>query len=163
MNYYESVVIDYLRADRALFVNTECCIQLNESDNPDNSGPHWYCDAIVVDFRNKETFLCEISYSSQLNSLSKRLAGWHANWPLVCGAISRDSFLPKDWPVRPWLFVPEPLVPVLLRKLDQIAGIGALSFIPRVTTLEMVQPWRYRSWNRKGEKLKPACIPESMR
>ena len=29
MNYYESVVIDYLRADRALFVNTECCIQLN--------------------------------------------------------------------------------------------------------------------------------------
>lgn len=48
MNYYESVVVDYLRADRALFVNTECCIQLNESDNPDTSGPHWYCDAVVV-------------------------------------------------------------------------------------------------------------------
>src|SRR5260370_37487114 len=26
MNYYENVVIDYLRADRAIFVNTECCI-----------------------------------------------------------------------------------------------------------------------------------------
>ena len=31
MNYYESVVIDYLRADRAIFVNTEYCIQLNEA------------------------------------------------------------------------------------------------------------------------------------
>jgi hypothetical protein len=50
MNYYESVVVDYLRADRAIFVNTECCIQLNEAVNPDNSGPHWYCDAVAVDF-----------------------------------------------------------------------------------------------------------------
>ena len=41
MNYYESVVIDYLRADRAIFVNTEFCIQINEAANPDNSGPHY--------------------------------------------------------------------------------------------------------------------------
>ncbi len=29
MDYYESIVVSYLRADRALFVNTECCIQLS--------------------------------------------------------------------------------------------------------------------------------------
>jgi len=47
MDYYESIVVNYLRADRALFVNTECCVQLNQSDNPDGSGPHWYCDATL--------------------------------------------------------------------------------------------------------------------
>jgi len=27
VNYYENVVVDYLRADRALFVNTKCSIR----------------------------------------------------------------------------------------------------------------------------------------
>ena len=47
MNYYESVVMDYLRSDRAVFVNTNCCIQLNQADNPGTSGPHWCCDVVV--------------------------------------------------------------------------------------------------------------------
>ncbi len=34
MDYYEGVVIDYLRADRAVFVNTECCIQIKEGPAP---------------------------------------------------------------------------------------------------------------------------------
>jgi hypothetical protein len=96
MNYYESVVIDYLRADRALFVNTECCIQLNEADNPDSSGPHWYCDAVAADFRSQKVFLCEISYATGLTALLKRIKGWQENWYGVCGALLRDSFLPKD-------------------------------------------------------------------
>ena len=41
MDHFEGVVLDYLRADRALFVNSQCCIQLNEGANPDTSGPHW--------------------------------------------------------------------------------------------------------------------------
>ncbi len=65
MDYYESVVIDYLRADRALFVNTECCIQIDAGHNPDK-GTHWYCDAVVADFRTQSVFLCEISYSATL-------------------------------------------------------------------------------------------------
>ena len=94
VDYYESVVIDYLRADRALFVNTECCIQLNESDNPDNSGPHWYCDAVVCDLRSECVFLVEISYSANLggweNGLIKRLRGWNENWLGVRAALARD-------------------------------------------------------------------------
>jgi hypothetical protein len=150
MNYYESVVIDYLRADRALFVNTECCIQLNQSDNPDTSGPHWYCDAVVVDFRTKTVFLCEISYGKQLADLAKRLKDWHNNWDTVCAALARDSHLPSEWPSRPWIFVPDGFVQLLLKRLSQIAGAGALRYVPRITPLEMVQPWRYRSWNRIG-------------
>ena len=163
MNYYESVVIDYLRADRSIFVNTECCIQLNEADNPDCSGPHWYCDAVIADFRSKCIFLAEISYGAQLADMTRRLKGWHDNWAGVCHALARDSFLLPEWPVRPWLFVPEQLVPLLLKRVSQVAEGAAPSFVPRITTLEMVQPWRYRSWNRVGEAEKPMTVPAAMR
>ena len=161
MNYYESVVIDYLRADRAIFVNTECCIQLNQADNPDTSGPHWYCDAVASDFRTKTVYLCEISYGKQLVDLTKRLKSWHESWDLLCLALKRDSYLP-DWPVRPWLFVPVDLVSLLLRRLAQISGTKSLNYVPLVTPLEMVQPWRYRSWNRIGEAAKTDLIPLAM-
>lgn len=34
MDCHQGVVTDYLRADRAIFVNTECCIQLDDGHNP---------------------------------------------------------------------------------------------------------------------------------
>ena len=96
MDYYETVMTHYLRSDRAVFVNTECCIQLNESGNPDVGGPRWYCDAVAADFRSKTIFLCEISYSKGLVSLTKRLRGWHDDWAGVCFALTRDSHLDKS-------------------------------------------------------------------
>jgi hypothetical protein len=84
MDFYQGVVVDYLRADRAVFLNTECCLQLNEGPNPDTSGPHWYCDAVAVDFTNKTVFLCEISYAGRLGSLIERLKAWTELWPGVC-------------------------------------------------------------------------------
>lgn len=64
--------------------------------------------------------------------------------------------------MRPWLFVPEKLVGVLQNGLERIKGSGLLSFRPMITNLEMVQPWEYSSWNWKGEKQKPECIPGEM-
>jgi hypothetical protein len=163
MNFYESVVIDYLRADRALFLNTECCIQINPADNPDRSGPHWYCDAVAVDFRSKKIFLCEISYGARLSDLTKRLKGWHDNWKGVCHALARDSFLPELWPVRPWLFVPEDFVRLLQERLVHIQNGQPPQFVPLITPLEMVQPWRYRAFNRVGEAAKnPEIISGAM-
>lgn len=63
MDHFEGVVLDYLRADRALFVNSQCCIQLNEGANPDTSGPCWHCDAVVVSFKEQAACLCEITYA----------------------------------------------------------------------------------------------------
>jgi hypothetical protein len=163
LNYYESVVVDYLRADRSLFVNTECCIQLNPGDNPDTSGSHWYCDALAVDFELQHVFLCESTYSAKPDTLLHRLSGWNANWNGVRDALVRDSCLPEGWEVRPWLFVPEMYVNVLLKGLDKIKGEGQLSFRPVISTMEMVEPWKYCSWNRKGESQKPDCIPLEMR
>ena len=164
MDYYQAVITEYLSADRALFVNNEFCLQLNEADNPDVSGPHWYVDALTLDFRDSTIFLCEMTYSASLDSLAKRLKGWAESWPLVKSAVCRDAYLPDDWQIRPWIFVPEALVPILLRKLSKIdfSSENAMP-MPRVTTMEMVQPWNYRAWNRVGEKEKPHVIPVEMR
>src|SRR6266404_2746613 len=86
MNYYENVVVDYLRADRAIFVNTECCIQLNQAENPDTSGPHWYCDAIALDLRAKAVFLWRFL-----------TAGNSPTSPNV----SRDGTITGDWFAKP--------------------------------------------------------------
>lgn len=119
MDYFQGVVVDYLRADRAVFVNTECCIQLNSSPNPDTSGPHWYCDAVVVNHREQQIYLCEITFSKSLAALHKRLVDWNTHWAGVKAALARDCCLP-DWPVQPWVFIPTSLVPVFSVKVEKL-------------------------------------------
>lgn len=152
MDYFQGVVTEYLRADRAMFVNTECCIQLNPGDNPDASGPHWYCDAVAVNFRDSTVFLCEVSYSKSLHALMKRLEGWSTHWSTLRAALSRDCALSTDWPIRPWLFVPEDRREVLTKKLSKLyIGPNGMPE-PKVTSLESVTPWMYRSWNRHNNR-----------
>jgi len=150
MNHYENVVIDYLRADRAVFVNTECCIQVNPGHNPDKTGPHWYCDAVALDFRAKEIYLCEISYAVGLFDLRKRLRNWHANWEGVLAGLRRECRLDDlaSWPVRPWLFVPESSIPLLKKRLSELPQ--PCKFDAKITGLEEVQPWRFSNFNRNG-------------
>ncbi|SKA14702.1 hypothetical protein [Novilysobacter spongiicola] len=144
MDHFEGVVLDYLRADRALFVNSQCCIQLNEGANPDTSGPHWYCDALAVSFKEQAVYLCEITYAARAPSLLARLRAWNEHWEGMRRALARDSGIPLDWTARPWLFVPQ----VHADKLRaSVAGLAALPPV-RITHLEDVVPWRYRSWDR---------------
>ena len=154
MDYYQGVVTEYLRADRAIFVNTECCIQLNPSSNPDCTGPHWFCDAVAVNLRDKEVFLCEITYSKTLSALVKRLSSWAATWGPLRSALSRDCGVNHEWPVRPWLFVPNDLRILLDLKLLKIMNVGngaGQMPRPKITNLEDVTPWKYASSNRQDE------------
>jgi len=164
VDYYQGVVLDYLRADRAVFVNPECCIQLAGKPNPDTDTA-WYCDAVAVDLRNHTVFLCEISYANGLRPLVQRLNGWAQHWDNVCKALERDCKVESGWAVRPWLFVPECGVERLISKLSLIKNSnGALVFQPRITTLESVQPWNYCSWNHQDKDTpRPDSVPPSMR
>ena len=144
MDHFEGVVLDYLRADRALFVNSQCCIQLNEGANPDTSGPHWYCDALAVSFKEQAVYLCEITYAARAPSLLARLRAWNEHWQGMRLALARDSGIPLDWAARPWLFVPQ-------AHSDKLrTSVAVLTALPpvRITHLEDVVPWRYRSWDR---------------
>ncbi|MBH1648031.1 hypothetical protein I5U82_09025 [Stenotrophomonas maltophilia] len=144
MDHFEGVVLDYLRADRALFVNSQCCIQLNEGANPDTSGPHWYCDAVAVSFKEQAAYLCEITYAARAPSLLARLRAWDEHWPGVRAALARDSGVPLDWSARPWLFVPESNAKGIQSAIGGLKNLPS----PRVTFLEEVLPWRYRSSDR---------------
>lgn len=166
MDYYQGVVTEYLRADRSVFVNTECCIQLNDGANPDASGPHWYCDAVAVDHRDKAVYLCEVSYSKELGALLKRLAAWNANWTLIKQALSRDCSLDPTWPIRAWLFIPGGCVPKAVGGINRILKSPAAASMPapKITKLEAVAPWHYPSWNRFGKNnLDVDGVPETMR
>ena len=125
MDFYQGVVVDYLRPNRATFVNTEYCIPLNPGTNPDTSGPHWYCDAVALDCKAKTVFLCEISFETRLSKLAQRLKAWHENWDSLCEGLRRDSYpaeIGGSWPVRPWLFIPGEFIDHLTKALDKIIG-----------------------------------------
>lgn len=146
MDHFESVVLEYLRADRSLFVNSQCCIQLNAGANPDTSGPHWYCDAVALSLKAQVAYLCEITYANPPNSLFKRLSGWDEGWPLLRIALERDSGVPSTWPITPWLFIPQALAP----RVEIFLSTLSLTQMPKpkITHLEHVMPWQYRSWDR---------------
>ena len=148
MDYFQGVVTEYLRANRATFVNTECCIQLNPGANPDRSGPHWYCDALAVNLQRSEAYLCEISYSKSLSALTKRLSDWSAHWVAVRSALARDCGIPLAWVVRPWAFVPSDLRSIVETQFPGVSEPGQMPR-PRVIALEDVMPWKYPSWNRE--------------
>jgi len=148
MDHFEAVIVEYLRADRSLFVNTQLCIQLNPGPNPDVSGPHWYCDAVAVSLKDSAAYLCEITYANPPNPLFKRLSGWDANWPRIRIALERDSGIPASWPLTPWLFVPESLAGKIESFLDSLTLTEMPR--PRITPIEQVMPWLYRSWDRVG-------------
>jgi len=135
-----------------MFVNTECCIQLNPGANPDRTGPHWFCDAVAVNLRDEAVFLCEVTYSKTLGALNKRLVSWASSWNLLCSALVRDCGVRSDWPVRPWLFVPHDLQKPLEQRLLKISNMGdgpEQMPRPKTTELEEVTPWKYKSWNRR--------------
>jgi hypothetical protein len=164
MDFYQGIVIEYIRADRAVFVNPQSCIQLNDHPNPDVSGPHWYCDAIAADFRSETIFLCEVSYAHRLQSLLSRLTDWNQHWDKVREALTRDHQLPSSWKVRVWLFVPHNEINFLDARLKTIgAGEAIQKLQPRITQLEAVQPWQYRSWNHRDSDTDKSVVPEQYR
>ena len=154
MDYFQGVVTEYLRANRATFVNTECLIQLSPGDAPAR-GAHWYCDAVAVNLAERSVHLCEVTYSSTLYSLVARLSAWAANWAALKSSICRDCSVPPEWSVQPWAFIPKEREELLTRRLVPIVSAGSPDVMPspRVTFLEDVVPWKYRSWDRKLEAL----------
>jgi hypothetical protein len=151
MSYFQEIVTEYLRANRATFVNTECLIQLDPNDLT-TKGTSWYCDVLAVDFSEPAVLLCEVTYSKTLHSLLKRLQAWDTHWPDLCSAIARDSHVPREWSFQPWVFIPEDLHMTLMQRLPRYIRMeqpaGAMPK-PRITHLESVTPWKYPNWDRK--------------
>ena len=145
MDYYQGVVTEYLRADRAMFVNPECAIQLEEGPKP-AKGRHWYCDVMAVSFRESTVYLCEVTYSSTMQSLLKRLQAWEDYWPEICEAIQRDCKVPASWLIRPWVFIPKKRKDAFNKKFSSVVKANRDANHmpePKVKDLESVAPWNF--------------------
>ncbi len=163
MDYFQGVVTEFLRADRTVLVNTECLIQLDAADVP-GKGRHWYCDAVAVNFREGKVYLCEVTYSASLQSLSARLQAWVNHWPAVCEALVRDCGVPREWPKEPWVFIPKALGGTFNKRMAAITNATSVPWMatPKITYLEEVTPWRYCTWSRKVELLEAEASDSSV-
>lgn len=154
MDYFQGVVVEYLRATRSQFVNTEYMINI-DADGTYKKGRHWYCDVVAIDFANLSVHLCEVTYSKTLHSVTGRLQAWSNYWPDLVQSIRRDRALGAEWNVLPRIFIPESLKSLLEARLKTIKyELPSANLMPQpiVTTLEEVLPWKYRSWNGKAFK-----------
>ncbi|EGV16452.1 hypothetical protein [Thiocapsa marina] len=151
MDYFQGVVIEYLRAKRSIFVNPQYLISLDEGKL--KKGRHWYCDSVAVDLKEKSIYLCEITYSSNAYALISRLADWRSCWQEVADSIRRDSSVPSEWAVRPWIFIPRKYEEDFRSKFGRFStpSDSAVQMpYPLITHLESTLPWEYLiTWDRK--------------
>jgi hypothetical protein len=148
MDHFKAVVMDYLQADRAVFVNTVCCIQLDEPLDSNAPAHHCSCDAVAIDLRHGAVYLCETALGHKLQPLIKKLSAWTKNWDSIKTALQRDCKVPANWRIHVWLFVPKDSIEMLDGKLEHLRKTIGSKFKVKITALEDVQPWRASAWER---------------
>jgi hypothetical protein len=148
MEHYKSVVMDYLQADKAVFVNAEYCVRFPEPGDPEKLEHHCACDAVAVDLRHGAVYLCETAFEHKLQSLMKKLSAWTRNWEAIKSALQQDCKVPASWRVHVWLFVPRDSIQGLDGKLEQLRHTIGSKFKVKITALEDVQPWQSSNWER---------------
>ncbi len=148
MDHYKTVVMDYLLADKAMFVDTECRIRLDAGGSSEKPAQHCSCDAVAIDLRHGAVYFCETAFEHKLPSLLKKLSDWTENWDSVQTALRRDCMVPANWRVHVWVFVPEDSIEMLDGKLEHLRQSIGSKFKVKITALEDVQPWRSSTWER---------------
>jgi hypothetical protein len=132
-----------------MFVNPEILIQLDSGASP-KKDRHWYCDLMAVSLRERSVYLCEVTYSSDVGALIKRLKAWQIHWTELRNALQRDCGIDPQWAVSPWVFIPESRNSVYEKKLSTLPQFDGVAMPkPRVTFLEDVVPWKYCTWDRQ--------------
>ena len=142
MDYFESVVAQYLQRDRGSFISTEFFLTHKEKQT-DPGPPEWLVDILNVNMRERRVYLCEISYARPLQALEKRVREWAEHWPKVVETVRRHSSVPTEWPINVSLFVPSKYVEGLKTKLPAFPD-----HVPTITALEETLPWKYNRWKR---------------
>lgn len=148
MDHYKTVVVDFLQADRAVFVNTKCRLPLGRPVGTDHPARICSCDAVVVDLRHGAVFLCEAAIGQKCAALIKKLAYWTSSWDSLESALRRECKVPKNWRIHVWLFVPQGSIELLDEKLEHLRQTVGSKFKVKITSLEDVQPWRATDWVR---------------
>jgi hypothetical protein len=135
MDHYQQIVSDYLRADRATFVNAHYSLPGHPVEAADK--PYWEIDIVALNIRKRRAYLCEVTYSLDAPALLRRFAAWREHWQELVDGLIEFSGLSSDWQVKPWIFTPADI----RKSIEQ----QVLYWHPqaRFTDLELVAPWKY--------------------
>jgi hypothetical protein len=145
MDYFQGVVAEYLRADRACFINPEFWLRGNLERKSAYEKPHWFVDVLAIHMKHKCAYLCEVTYAKRPTALLGRLQGWRDHWSVLGQTLRQDTAIPADWDVKPWIFAPAAV-------LDSVKGsILKLHPAARMSPLEEILPWLYCTWDRKED------------
>jgi hypothetical protein len=143
MDYFQGVVLEYLRADRACFVNPEFWLRGNP-EKP-HEKPHWFVDAVALHMKDKVVYLCEVTYAKQPRALIQRLQSWKLNWETIEQTLRADAHVDQSWPLIPWVFGATETLTAVKPTLEK------LFHKRKMTDLEDVLPWKYCTYDRKEE------------
>lgn len=152
MEHYKTVVMDYLQSDSAVFLNTDCRLELDETASSEKTRQHCSCDAVAIDLRHGAVYLCDTVLSERPQALISKLSAWTKSWDSIKTALWDKCKVPANWRIHVWLFVPRDSIEMLDERLEQLRqNIGA-RFKVKLTALEDVQPWRSSRWARREEE-----------
>jgi hypothetical protein len=157
MDYFQGVVLEYLRADRGCFVNPEFWLRGNPKSAHDR--PHWFVDVLAVHMKFKTVFLCEVTFARQPRALIQRLRSWKDNWQIVNDTLKEDTGIDKSWPVIPWIFASPVAMNIIKPELTKLFPQA------RDTLLTEVVPWEYCTYDRKDkikEIIEEEVLPDNV-
>jgi len=135
MNHYQEIVSDYLRADRAIFVNANYRLPGHPVETADK--PYWDIDIVALNMRKRRAYLCEVTYTLDAAALLRRFAAWREHWQEMVDGLIKLSGLSPEWQVKPWIFTPESI----RASIEQQVRFWHPQ--ARFTDLELVAPWQY--------------------
>lgn len=143
MDYFQGVVLEYLRADRSNFVNPEFWVRGNLESA--HNRPHWFVDILTVNMKEKKVYLCEVTYAKQPRALVQRLRSWREHWETIEKTLREDTGVPGDWPLCPWVFATDQAMKAIEPELVRLFPDH------KASNLLKTLPWEYCTYDRKEE------------
>ncbi|HZP78611.1 MAG TPA: hypothetical protein VFB45_20885 [Pseudolabrys sp.] len=135
MDHYQEIVSDYLRADRAIFLNTRYRLPGHRVESADK--PYWDIDIVALNMRKRRAYLCEVTYTLDAPALLRRFAAWREHWKEMVEGLIAMSGLSPEWQVKAWIFTPAHI----RESIEQQVRFWHPD--ARFTDLELVAPWKY--------------------
>ena len=129
-----------IRERTNILICPEYGIFCSNSEGQKDRFASWWVDIFGVSLTERTAFLCEVTYSQSMQGIVRRLVQWHERWDDVRKAISLKSGVPDDWPIQPWVFAPETLIPIFNKRLAKLIPTPRFPE-PIVTPLERTVPW----------------------
>ena len=141
--YYEEAVATWLVADGRTLIAPQYPVRINA---PTADTPVTWPDILAVRPKDKEVFLCEVSWSRDWTRHCQKFTKYRDHRENIHASLEHWLGVGgEEWQLSVWYFVPE-------KHVEKIEGMMGCAGLPlKVTALESIKPWTYAWGFRKTE------------